>query len=339
MTIEPTNPIFNIGDLAKPAVLLIEKVSDAVGGIYLPTQIKRVAEAETEAAIIKAKSETQITDLQRRAAHRWLQEEAIHQKNMEDIFAKAIPLLRDDANPAAMENDWIANFFSKSRIVSESDMQDLWARILAGEANAPETFSRRTVNALSFLDKSDAEAFARLCGMNWVIETKSETEVMPLVFDTRANIYTRHGADFVTLNNLESIGLLRFDPNGVIRLFPDSNSERLTTQERCVARYFGRELILDMSRDVDSSIRIGQTFFTNAGKELALICKGKPVDGFYEYVKEQWKQYLTEVDTVENDKIGEGYAILDELVGFVESDSTDGAVNHDSLIYDLQPKS
>ena len=338
MAIEPTNPIFNIGDLAKPAVVLIEKVSDAVGSIYEPSQIRRVTNAEAEAAIIRAEVEAHIADLQRRAAHRWLQEEAIHQKNMEDIIAMAIPLLKDDANPAAMGNDWIANFFANTRIVSDREIQDLWARILAGEANAPDTFSRRTVNVLSFLDKGDAEAFAKLCRFVWVIETKSETEVMPLVFDFNAAIYERHGADFVTLNNLESIGLLRFDQNAGLGFFSDRNPGELTSQEKCIARYFGRELTLDMSRNVDSGVRVGHTFFTNAGKELARICIGKPVDGFYEYVKELWEQYLTRVVTGDDDEIGAGYAFLDELVGFVESDSTDGSVNHDDLIYDLQPK-
>ncbi len=339
MTLEPTSPIFNIGDLAKPAVVLIEKVSDAVGGIYKPTQIRRVAKAESEAAIVRAKSDIQITDLQGRAWQRWLQEEAIHQKNMEDIIAKAIPLLRDDANPATMGNDWIANFFAKTRIVSDSQMQDLWARILAGEANAPDSFSRRTVNVLSFLDKGDAEAFAKLCRFVWVIETESETEVIPLVFDINATFYERHGADFVTLHNLESIGLLRLDQNAGLTFISDRNPGEHTSQEKFIARYFGRELILNMSKNVDRSVRTGHTFFTSAGKELARICKVEPVDGFFDYVKEQWDQYITDADTSEDDMIGAGYAILNDLVGFVESESTDGSVNHDDLIYDLQPKS
>lgn len=338
MSMESSNPIFNISDLTKPAVVLIEKVSDAVGCLYEPTKIKRIAVAEAEAAMLKAESDIQITDLERRATQRWLKEEAIHQRNMEDITAKAIPLLKNDADPAAMETDWIANFFAKSRIVSDSEMQKLWARILAGQANTPGAFSRRAVNVLSFLDKGDAEAFAKLCGFVWVIETESETEVMPLVLDTNAAIYERHGADFVTLNNLASIGLLRFDPTAGFRFLSDRNSGKLTSQEKCIARYFGRQLFLDMSKDVDNSVRIGHTFFTNAGKELARICKCKPVDGFYEYVKEQWEQYLPEVDTSEDDKIGAGYAILDELVGFVESDSTDGSVNHDDRIYELRSK-
>ena len=338
MSIDPATPIINIGDLAKPAVVLIEKVSDAVGSIYEPIKIKRTTEAEAKAEIVRAEVEIQITDLQRRAAHRWLKEEAIHQKNMEDIIAKAIPLLNDNANPSAMANDWIANFFSKTRIVSDSDMQDLWARILAGEANAPDFFSKRTVNVLSHLDKGDAEAFERLCRFVWVIETESEEEAMPIVLDFNAAIYKSHGMDFVTLNNLESIGLLRFDPMAGLGFFSEGKSESSRSQDKCIARYFGRELLVDLSKGIDNSLSVGHTFFTNTGKELARISNSKPVEGYYEYVEKQWEQYLVEDVPNEDEKIAEGYAILNELVGFVESDSFDGSVDHDSLIYDLQPK-
>ena len=78
---------------------------------------------------------------------------------MEDITAKAIPHLNEEAKPDAMEDDWVANFFDKGRIVSNPEMQSLWARVLAGEANIPSTYSKRTVNLLSDLDKSEAELF------------------------------------------------------------------------------------------------------------------------------------------------------------------------------------
>ena len=44
------------------------------------------------------------------------------------------------------------------------------------------------------------------------------------------------------------------------------------------------------------------------------------------------------VENVEGNRIQEGYAILDEMVGFVDSGATDGSVNHDDLIYDLRTK-
>lgn len=69
-----------------------------------------------------------------------------------------------------MDDDWIVNFFDKCRLVRDEQMQSLWARILAGEANKPGTFSRRTVNFVASMDKIDASAFTHLCSFCWHIE-------------------------------------------------------------------------------------------------------------------------------------------------------------------------
>lgn len=42
------------------------------------------------------------------------------------------------------------------------------------------------------------------------------------------------------------------------------------------------------------------------------------------------------VEDIEQNKIEEGYAVLDEMVGFVEFDVTDASVNHDKSIYELR---
>ena len=47
-----------------------------------------------------------------------------------------------------------------------------------------------------------------------------------------------------------------------------------------------------MPNDANNDLNIGLTLFTKVGQELALICGSKPVDGFYEYVKGRWKEYL-----------------------------------------------
>jgi len=161
--------VINLGELSKPADTLIKKVSSAIGGIFAPWQIKRLAKAEAEASLIKAKAEFEITDLHRRAMHRFVEEEAKRQENMEAITEKALPHLKSGSDPSKMEDDWVTNFFDKSRIVSDSDMQELWARVLAGEANAPGFYSKRTVNFLGDLDKRDAELFSTLCSFGWFI--------------------------------------------------------------------------------------------------------------------------------------------------------------------------
>src|SRR5690242_18963958 len=104
-------------------------------------QIIRVARAEAEADRIRAESQIEITDLHKRAMHRFLEEEAKWQSNIEGITSEALAHLKEDSEPQMVEDDWITNIFDKSRIVSDTQMQHLWAKVLAGEANVPGTFS------------------------------------------------------------------------------------------------------------------------------------------------------------------------------------------------------
>jgi len=67
----------------------------------------------------------------------------------------------------------------------------------------------------------------------------------------------------------------------------------------------------------------------------------KVEDGFlipFNETLEKIKQdkILLEIEIIEPDKLEEGYAILDELVGFCESNRTDASINHDKIIYELR---
>ena len=277
----PPNPplaLVNLGELSKPANTLIRKVSDAVGGLLAPWQIKRVAKAEAEAALMKKVSEIEITDLHRRAVHRWVEEEAQRQQNMESITAKALPKLNAEADPNSLDNDWIVSFFDRSRIVSDDEMQDLWSRILAGEANCPGTYSKRTVNSLSDIDKKEAALFTKFCGFVWTIGG-----LKPLVFHDSEPIYNRHGINFDTLQHLDSIGLIQF--GGMM-----SMSARVPKRLR--VSYYGRSFILEMPKKSNNDLEIGVATLTQVGKELAPICDAGPVGGFWEYVRDRWKEHL-----------------------------------------------
>src|SRR5688572_23724780 len=133
----PENALVNVGELTKPATVLIEKISDALGGYFKPYQIRRVAAAEADAEKIHALAQLEISDLQRRALQRFVAEEAKRQDNIEAITAKALPEVTPDALSEKVEDDWIVNFFDKCRLISDDEMQALWSKVLAGEANAP----------------------------------------------------------------------------------------------------------------------------------------------------------------------------------------------------------
>lgn len=153
----------------------------------------------------------------------------------------------------------------------------MWSRVLAGEANAPGKYSRRTVNLLGDLDKSDAELFRSLCGFGWQVGN-----VVPLIYDAMAEIYNRSGINFNTLSHLESIGLIQFNSL--------AGFQRLKLPKRTLVYYYGSTLDLNFPNDADNSLELGQVLLTKAGLELAPVCGSKPIPGFYNYVYDKFAE-------------------------------------------------
>ena len=107
------NSVINFGELAKPATVLIEKVSNAVGVLYEPRRIRKKAEAEVEAEKIKALADIELSEIQQRGIERFVHQEARKQENIESITTQASSQLNDSAKADELEEDWIAHFFDK----------------------------------------------------------------------------------------------------------------------------------------------------------------------------------------------------------------------------------
>lgn len=269
--------LVSLGELSKPATVFIEKVSNAIGVWWEPRQIRRVAQAKADAAMTLAESEIEITDLQRRAVSRFVEEETKKQQNIEAITEKAISLLDPTAKAERMEDDWITNFFDKCRIVSDNDMQNLWSRILAGEANNPGAFSRKTVNLLADLDKTSAKLFTNLCRFGW----RMNSILCPLVLGSGEEIYNRHGIHFYALGSLNSLGLIQVGDMGVT----------LRRQPKTISVfYYGRSVQLTFPNNADNTLQLGEVLLTQSGRELATVIDSEPIDGFFEFVYDKWAE-------------------------------------------------
>ena len=264
--------------LAKPAVVLIKRISSAIGWIADPHQIKRIARAEAAANRVRTESDIETNELRIRAEQRLDIENIQHQKNLESIVQTALPQVDENAKPDSIDDDWISNFFEKCRTVSDIDMQRLWSRILAGEANSPGSYSRRTVNSVSELEKEEANIFSALCGFCIALTG----EKVPLVFDVKDQIYASNNLDFSALSHLDSIGLIDFSHlTGFV-------IEDLRPQIYLVS-YFGRTISLNVAGD--RRLQLGKVRLTRIGAELERICGAKPVDGFLDYTVRQWSKH------------------------------------------------
>lgn len=272
----------DLGKLPETAAKLLEVSSEAVGGLCRPWQIRRVAQAEADADRIKAVAAVQtrieITDLHKRALERFVAEEAQRQANMEAIALKALPQVSESARPSEMARDWVVNFFEQCRLISDEHMQEMWARALAGEAEKPGRYSKRTINLLASFDRYDVETFRNLCRFVWHIEK----EPIPVVYDPDNQIYGSAGITFGKLQHLSDISLVSVRGMAFGQQWPLATGG---------ASYFGRGVRLQLGSRDSNKMNIGLVMFSRAGLELISLCGDvQAVEGFFELTVKTWRE-------------------------------------------------
>jgi Protein of unknown function (DUF2806) len=267
--------VANIGDLSKAATVLVEKVCNAVGILYEPTRIRRQAKADADAEKIATLAKIELRDIEYRALQRLAHQEARKQENIESITSQAAKALPENAKVEALEEDWVAHFFKQCDTVSDKEMQSLWAKLLAGEATQPGTFSKRTVDFVSSLDKKDAATFTSFCQYVWMMG-----ELCPLIYDIQNEIYSTQGITFTALKHLDSIGLISFESI--------SGYSRQGFGKYAYPFYYGIPTLIEFQEDSGNQIDIGHAMLTSIGKELAPICGSVKNEAFHEYVIKTW---------------------------------------------------
>lgn len=269
--------LVNVGELAKPVTVLIEKISNAVGVLYEPTAIRRKASAEADALQLRTLGELAATDLQKRAMQRLLHQEERKQANIESITEQAIKDVPETANSSALGEDWLAYFFSQCELVSDTEMQVVWAKLLSGEATSPGSFSKRTVELVARMEKKDAALFTLFAQFVW-----NFGQPAPVVFDHKTPIYKDAGITFDGLAHLEALGLIQFQSlTGYSREWPAGSLFGLVT-------YFDEALIIENLSGAPLSLTTGQCVLTKAGQELFRVCGAKKNLEHMHHVLTRW---------------------------------------------------
>ncbi|MFW3441403.1 DUF2806 domain-containing protein [Aliarcobacter butzleri] len=251
----PTNnSLINLGELAKPINTLIEKISDATGVLYEPTRIRRKAKAEADAIKTNALVNLEIEEIQKRALNRLVNEEIKKQENIENITEKSFTSLEENATPENIENDWLSNFFDKCKLISDNEMQSLWAKILAGEANNPGTYSKRTIEFMATMDKIDAELFNKLAIFCWNFNS---LQPIILSFEDKE---TSEILNYDQLLHLSDIGLISLETFGLAKIIKNTDQINIS--------YCGRVITLKFPINTDNKLSIGHVSLTKTGKDI-----------------------------------------------------------------------
>jgi hypothetical protein len=142
--------------------------------------------------------------VQRRLA-RLGQELLWQQENFEAIALRSIEIAEQDRladRPRAIDTDWMFRFSRLSQDASDSDIQDLWARILSSAAiEGRRKVSPAGLQIMSLIDSRTASDFRKFCDVAATFG----------FFPGHDNVYKNETQD-VDVGNLQELGLVGDDP-------------------------------------------------------------------------------------------------------------------------------
>lgn len=250
----------DLAGLSEPACKLIDALRATTGVLFEPTRIRRKAKAEADAAIVDAKAQLQIKDLERRAFDRIKHREARRQDNIENIVGGATQQLPPDSTAQSLDEDWASEFMNHCQDISDEQMQQVWSRILAGEFVSPGKYSLRTLNFVKLLSRKDAEVFSRFCSFLWV----AGGDLAYLKTEKTDEFLTANGFPYASLIHLEALGLL----NMGLTLAVTFNTPK------AILHYYGQPYVFSFPDDAKKP-SISCVLLTNMGKELTSLCSSQ----------------------------------------------------------------
>lgn len=266
--------ISELTHLSKPIEKLVDSISGAVGQLWAPIQIKRLAKANAIASLIEKENHLELFSIEQRAQERINVEKIRKQKIREDISEKAISYIGSSVSSEEVDKGWVLSYFDSAENIANDDLQILWAKILAGEISSPGTYSLRTLNILKSLSKEEADLFTRVARYFW-----SGSDLVCILYgDNIKEKMNEEGLNYSILADLEAAGLIKMSSDTKLFLKLD----RLYNMD-----YFDKELgFKNNSHDLFPYPII---IPTKSGVELFNICGATFEKNVFDTVKKDIK--------------------------------------------------
>ena len=178
---------------------IIETLSAGMGTVYRPIGRILDARAEVAARRILAEGDLDIADA---LAERIRSREVRKEQNIDAVASKTYAHLPPVLPPTPVDPDWTAQFLRTAGDVSNEQMQEFWARLLAGEISSPGSYSKRSVSTLGVMSHTDAVAVERLSAVVW------QTDEGAIALTPDESSFADWGLSEATLLELQSLGIV-----------------------------------------------------------------------------------------------------------------------------------
>lgn len=274
--------------MVQPVIKLLDICGTALGTLYEPRHIRKLADAEAykikqlSTAITESESlpiayengnismsTVDFEDFAKRAEYRGKHQLLREQHNIESIVGKAYNELIDapEVPSDPIDEDWTTRFFNIAKEINTEEMQHIWSKILAGEITNPGSFSMRTLEKIRNITRDEAVSFQKIIpcvaysGPDMFITSSSD-------------IYKKYGITYNDILQLDDCGLM-----------VSSSTLTLTQTVREENRIFiwteERAMISSASPEQPCKISYGIHTLTRAGKELFSILNHTPNNDYF----------------------------------------------------------
>lgn len=125
-----------------------------------------------------------------------------------DIADKARQFLSSSPKPEKIDSDWLEFFFEKAKLIRNNEMQLIWAKLLAEEANEPGKITLALLHAISIMRFDLAEFFCNIS--KYAFRSFKKPLAHPLLFvSTEPTAYKDQKITADRLRELERLGLIQ----------------------------------------------------------------------------------------------------------------------------------
>ena len=211
-----------------------------------------------------------------------------NQKAIAEIAMENAKQGTDFSEDSGVSEEWLDRFMDSAGFVSSEEIQWIWGKILANEFEKPGSTPPNMIRILSEITPGLAAAFRYICSMCiWILPLSDKGDIQGgfkklfVPYNKNDEIFRECGVSFNVLNELETLGVIRFEALvGYI-------SKGITNDKVLICVGDKLDVIEEYPK---GKFPIGNVMLTSVGEALKSITDSVEIYDYYEMVK----QYMSD---------------------------------------------
>ena len=201
--------------------------------------------------------------------------------NLIDTAVKSTKYVEEDkVNEIKMDNDFFWNTIEHSKTVSNKEVQELIAKIIAGEYNNPGTYPISTLQIIKMLGKGELMLFEKICCL-----LIADGQIPINLFSGKSNLKSfmkDNNIDFKKFQLLQSLQL--FFPNEMSREIPNPDKKAYGFS------YFDKQFVYELENEGLTLVRVPNFYgLSPAGEQILQHINPTYIKEYDEWLKANYK--------------------------------------------------